>query len=457
MIWFGNSDEDIGATGEEDDEFHSENPLSSLNNPMTRAGTRSACGTPTSRRGSRRPSATGLFGAPPTPTAGRRPSDADAFCVPTTPTGGGEGSAESWMDPSTPGGSRRGSRRSSAVGKIVLGGGRAFAEASPEELQRMLTSINDAEYVSVSEKLMSSFEKRKVELETFDPEAVFYRIRPVTVESISVVQKLLYEAEIAALIEASFRYVRWGVRAFKNLQQHAVICRNLKKGLKKKRTAMLRSVFKILNDNLNRSLSADITTSVTEQLINEARLSKLDKFARRRELTDAIKQYQEHQVKMERERIQAFKASLRQGSSVVATVGNKSISSNNSTVHLAAAGVITSSDNASIDDKDSVFPAIPQSRPVSRPSSRSVSRPGSQPSSVVADTGGRGHSPVSRGGRRQDAKQSSAENRRRGAPMQTRPSSKGAVFAAENSLDMSSVGTLPSGASTFGSTKVCFN
>ena len=451
-----NSDDDF----QDFDTFYSEalpEPFSSLNNPLSRTGTRSACGTPTSRTGSRRPSATGLFGAPPTPTGGRRPSDADAFCVPSTPTGGRRGSEDPAMDPSTPGGSRRGSRRSSAVGKIVLGGGRAFAEATPDELQKLMSEIEDPEYVTVSEKLMSAFESRKVEVEKFDPEVIFYRIRPVTVENIRVVQRLLHEAEAAALIEASFRYVRWGVRAFKNLQKHALICRNLKKGLNKRRVKMLRSIFKVLDDNLNRSLSADITTSVTEQLINEARLAKLDKFARRRELTDAIKQYQERQVQLERERIQAFKAALRQGSSAVATVGSKSTSSAVSKSHLLTAEVAVNSENGSIDDKDSIFPALPQSRSETRPSSRPISRPNSQPSSVIADSGSRSHTPASRGGRRQDPKLSSAEGRRRGAPMQTRPSSKGPVFAAESSLgELSSVGTLPSGASTFGSTKVCF-
>lgn len=264
-------------------------------------------------------------------------------------------------------------RRATRTGKIVLGDIAAFAQdevVEDEEISRASSAVPmvvvEEPSRTVSEMIQIAFEEIKIPIPEYDPVALFYRIRPVTVDNIGKVQELMNEVEVGALMETAFRYHRWGIRAFKNLQKFALIRRNARKGLKKKRIERLRFIFKVLCDNLNRSLSADITTSVAEQLINEARLAKVDKFTRRRELTDAIKHYQEHQLQLERARIQALKASLKQNSSMEATAGTEKSSANDSRANtpgvglrntgLAALGEFTQS----IDDKGSLFPLMPE-------------------------------------------------------------------------------------------------
>ena len=294
----------------------------------------------------------------PTSKASRRPSAVGAIIRPPG-SNSRPGTSEDFSLPGTAEESRKGSRRSSRPVNIVLGEVNMFAEEKLEDGESVGTcassiSKTDEEptYNTVSEMLKKVFDQQKIKIADYDPISIFYRIKPVTVQNIAVVQTFMDDVETGALIESAFRYHRWAMRAFRNLQRFAKIQINFRKGLRKKRHERLRFVFKVLNDNLNRSISADITFSVTEQLINEARIAKVDKFARRRELTDAIKAYNERQIELERMRIQAFKASLR-NSSTAATKGSGRTSANSSRAQTPATGLLAT--GSAVDEKESFF------------------------------------------------------------------------------------------------------
>ena len=137
---------------------------------------------------------------------------------------------------------------------------------------------------------------------TFDPVFFFSKTQKNTVSCIIAVNDLLRKAQAEAFIEISLRFHKFGIRCFKNLLTNCRVRKNTRVALKKRRRKVLSLCFTAFMVNLTRSISEDITTSVAMQLINETRSARLDKFARRRMLTDKIIAHREKMLVIEREK-----------------------------------------------------------------------------------------------------------------------------------------------------------